>query len=262
MNDYEQRQEAKRERYEELADKADRAHDAAHKRVKQISDMIPFGQPILVGHHSERHHRADVNRVERGMDKAVAEMNKAEHYRNKAAGVGRAGISSDDPEAVQKLKEKLAKLTRNQEQMKATNKAHKAYLKNPASLEAWSGPESEKQFIRTYKPTYSWTPHPYAPYQLTNNNGNIRNVKKRIADLEKAQDEPGREPIKGNGFEIVEDKEENRVKFIFDKRPERETCQIMRSNGWKWNRRLTAWTRHLNNAGRYSADNVAKQIGA
>jgi hypothetical protein len=34
---------------------AQRAHDAVHR----IADNIPFGQPILIGHHSERHARKD-----------------------------------------------------------------------------------------------------------------------------------------------------------------------------------------------------------
>ena len=45
--------------------------DAEHR---QSCDMIPMGQPILVGHHSEGRHRRDLDRTERlcrrGMDEA------------------------------------------------------------------------------------------------------------------------------------------------------------------------------------------------
>ena len=53
MNSYEEKQEARRARYEEkasrLRDEAHRLHDQAH----EMASAIPFGQPILVGHHSE-----------------------------------------------------------------------------------------------------------------------------------------------------------------------------------------------------------------
>lgn len=53
MNNYEAKQKARRERYEKKAEQlraeAERLHEYAH----QMADVIPFGQPILVGHHSE-----------------------------------------------------------------------------------------------------------------------------------------------------------------------------------------------------------------
>jgi len=49
---------AKAERYEASAEAAQAAAD-------RISDAIPFGQPILVGHHSEGRHRRDLDRMHR-----------------------------------------------------------------------------------------------------------------------------------------------------------------------------------------------------
>ena len=40
----------------------------------------------------------------------------------------------------------------------------------------------------------------------------------------------------------------------------REVCKVMRRCGWRWNRRLTAWTRHLNNAGREAARYTGLEI--
>ena len=54
------------DRAEERADRFEgyserRAEDAerAHNAVSAIADNIPMGQPILVGHHSEKHARKD-----------------------------------------------------------------------------------------------------------------------------------------------------------------------------------------------------------
>lgn len=47
------------ERAEKRANESNSYHDRAH----QLSDRIPFGQPILVGHHSERRARRDANNI-------------------------------------------------------------------------------------------------------------------------------------------------------------------------------------------------------
>ena len=67
---------------EKRADDAERAHQA----VKAIADNIPFGQPILVGHHSERHARKDAERIENGMRKAVKMWDTSEYWTRRAAG--------------------------------------------------------------------------------------------------------------------------------------------------------------------------------
>ena len=50
-----------------------RAEDAdrAQKAVAAIAGGTPFGQPILIGHHSERRVRKDAQRIEAGMRRAV-----------------------------------------------------------------------------------------------------------------------------------------------------------------------------------------------
>jgi len=75
------------ERAERLAGYADGARarsQAGFDRATQIMDMIPMGQPVLVGHHSERRHRRDLDRMDRGMRTGVEESRKAEHYEQRA----------------------------------------------------------------------------------------------------------------------------------------------------------------------------------
>lgn len=123
MNSYEEKQEARRARYEEkasrLRDEAHRLHDQAH----EMASAIPFGQPILVGHHSEGRDRRYRDRIHNTFGKAFATMDKADYYKEKAAKVGSGGISSDDPDALDKLNDKLENLRRNHEFMKAANAA-------------------------------------------------------------------------------------------------------------------------------------------
>lgn len=79
MNSYEEKQEARRARYEEkasrLRDEAHRLHDQAH----EMASAIPFGQPILVGHHSEGRDRRYRARIHDTFGKAFATMDKADY---------------------------------------------------------------------------------------------------------------------------------------------------------------------------------------
>jgi phospholipid N-methyltransferase len=85
------------ERAEELADRFEgyrenRTADAAAARtaVDRITDGIPLGQPILVGHHSEKRARKDAERIENGMRRAIRMWDTAEYWKRRAAGAIRA----------------------------------------------------------------------------------------------------------------------------------------------------------------------------
>lgn len=80
------RAEQRAERFEDYSDNraADSQRAAAH--VKSIADGIPFGQPILVGHHSERHARKHAEQIENGMRKAVQMWQQSEYWTSRAAG--------------------------------------------------------------------------------------------------------------------------------------------------------------------------------
>ena len=60
---------------------------AAFDEADGIGKTIPMGQPILVGHHSERGHRADLRRIDRNMAKAVAKTAEAKELRRRAEAV-------------------------------------------------------------------------------------------------------------------------------------------------------------------------------
>lgn len=80
------RAEQRAERFEEYSEKRAADSEAAHAAVSRIADGIPFGQPILVGHHSERHARKDAERIENGMRKAVKMWDTSKYWTSRAAG--------------------------------------------------------------------------------------------------------------------------------------------------------------------------------
>lgn len=81
-----ERQEERAERFENYSEKRQRDADQAQKAVAAIADNIPLGQPILVGHHSERHARRDAERIENGMRRAVKMWETSKYWEDRAAG--------------------------------------------------------------------------------------------------------------------------------------------------------------------------------
>lgn len=80
------RAEERAERFEGYEER--RAADAAraHAAVESLTQGIPLGQPILVGHHSQRHAERDQQRIENGMRKAVRAFETSVYWKRRAAG--------------------------------------------------------------------------------------------------------------------------------------------------------------------------------
>jgi hypothetical protein len=173
----------------------------------------------------------------------------------------RGPIMSADADAVEKLQAKLAKLEETQVLYKKINATHKRFLKDPASLDKSDLPENAKELIRTYKPRYSWEPHPIAPYQLQNNNAEIRRTRSRIAEVTKMKASPYTETLHSDGIRVVENPEAGRIQVFFPRKPDRDTITIMKGSGFHWSRSQGAWQRHLNDAGRIAVESLMKHLG-
>ncbi|HBV6392429.1 TPA: DUF3560 domain-containing protein [Klebsiella aerogenes] len=246
-NRYEERQEQRRERYETRAENARKESNALHKRANDMLSVIPLGQPILVGHHSERGHRRLLEKADNLYRKAFVECNgKADHYENKAAGVGRGGISSDDPDALFKLLCKLQSCMKSQISMKAANKAIRKHKKDRnqqvgALIDLGFSLENanlllEGDFCGRIG---------FASYALQNNNAEIKRLQTRIKQLEsvKAIEEPQRKEY--DGFALEVDPEDNRILFYFDGKPADEVRRILKSHSFKWSPTRKAWVRKI-----------------
>lgn len=258
LNRYEERQQNRLDRYEALADKATVKSTVLATRSNQMAECIPFGQPILVGHHSEKRDRNFRSKIHSIMGKSVQEMKKAEYYQNKADSVGKGGISSDDPNAIEKLKSKLEKLQQAQELMKKANKLIKKFPEHNARLEGLIelGFSKEKA-IDVLNPKYGSIG--FASYSLQNNNAEINRLKKRIAELKTLENRTSNE-VENDLYKYTECKIENRCMFIFDGKPTEEIRQILKSNGFKWSPSRGAWVRQLNAKGIYASKRVISLI--
>ena len=258
MNEYEEKQEARRLYYLEKAEEARRESDDRWARARKMGDAIPMGQPILVGHHSEKSHRAYLKRMNNQYDKAMELSGKADYYERKAESVGKGGISSDDPDAIQKLTEKLDKLKEFQEQMKAANRAVRMKDIEKGNAKLREQGYTDKQIKELREPDFCGRIG-YPDHQLSNNNANIHRIEGRIKELQQRKTrEETSEVIKNDLYEYkVED---NRCQFIFDGKPEDEIRTILKSNAFKWSPNRGAWVRQASSAGHYAAKLVRKEL--
>jgi len=275
MNTYEAKLEAKRDRLELAAERADVRSNAAYARsdLSEGASGIPLGQPILVGHHSEGRHRAAIKRANNAMQTCIDEGKRAGELRARAAGVGSGGISSDDPEAVVKLQAKIDSAEASQDFMKQSNRIVKAAVKkgieNPDSagwagymekLNAMGSKYNEAAAVDLLKPDFCGRIG-FASYQLTNNNANIRRMKERVEQLKKSNEATSKRHDFPGVCEVIENVEENRLQFLFDGKPSADVRKTMKSHGFRWAPSQNVWQRQLTNNARYSGKLVLRALG-
>lgn len=247
VNPHEERQEQRRERYE---DRAARARAEASATVQRAHNMAPNppDQPILIGHHSERRHRRTLEKMDNLYRHAFVECaGKASHYDSKAKGVGRGGISSDDPEAVRKLLEQLQGRIKSQEIMKACNAAIRKN-KNKAEeiqVSALLALGQTEENARTLLKGDFCGRIGFASYSLQNNNAQIKRLKTRIAELQAVQEAVNETEEEHEGFVMKIDNEENRIMFIFNGKPEDAIRSHLKSYAFKWSPSRGAWVRKI-----------------
>lgn len=206
--DYEERKEARRLRYEELSKKAEeRSAQYMNSNANRILEMTP-GQPIIIGHHSEKKARRLHERAWEDTRRSIEEDKKSNYYKDRAETIETSKvIYNDDHNAIQKLKDKLE------------------YL------------EKERELIKEDEDHSSW--------QLQNIGARIRETKRRIARLEKLE-EIEFEDKEFNGGKAVRNKEINRIQLFFDSIPDETIRSKLKSNGFHWSRREGAWQREFN----------------
>ena len=237
--DYQERKEARIDRMEERAARAQAESAAISHAAFAIMEHIPPGQPILVGHHSERHHRRDLDKIDRNMRKSIEADEKAAYYASRAeSAASNHAISSDDPDAVEKLEAKLAKLQAAQERDKELNawyRKHKT-MKGCPGITAEDAASADAQLAETREGIR----RPVPAWQLSNRNGEIKRIKDRLAQLRRV-DEMEHIEIEFDGGTIITNEDVNRVQILFDEKPDDATRSKLKSNGFRWSRMEGAW---------------------
>lgn len=176
-------------------------------------------------------------------DRNLEEWNYIQGLLDKIRSVGTGGISSDDPQAVEKLEAKLATLEKHQEMMKAANAAIR--MKDPAKGDAKLAElgYTPEDIAKLRAPDFCGRIG-YPAYELQNNNANIRRIRGRIAELKK-RTESTPEGWEFDGGRVVVNTAENRLQIIFDGKPNADIRTELKGEGFRWAPSQGAWQRQL-----------------
>lgn len=176
-------------------------------------------------------------------DRNLEEWNYNQGLLDKIRSVGTGGISSDDPQAVEKLEAKLATLEKHQEMMKAANAAIR--MKDPAKGDAKLAElgYTPEDIAKLRAPDFCGRIG-YPAYELQNNNANIRRIRGRIAELKK-RTENTPEGWEFDGGRVVVNTAENRLQIIFDGKPDADIRTELKGEGFRWAPSQGAWQRQL-----------------
>lgn len=111
----EERAEDRVERFSDRADRAVASADARRATADQISKRFEFGQPILVGHHSEGRARRDAARIDTNMRKSFEERDRAGYWSDRTRASENYAKHRNDPHRTLRRLERLRADLRQQE---------------------------------------------------------------------------------------------------------------------------------------------------
>ena len=187
-------------------------------------------------------------------DRNMEDWNEIQGLLDKIRSTGMGGISADDPQAIQKLEAKLEKLQAAQDTMKAVN----AYYRKHKTLDGCPNLSAERIEAMKAEMSSQWhiQDKPYPSWALSNNNAEIRRIKGRIAELTRKQ-ETAYAGWEFDGGTVEMNREDNRLQIFFEEKPDEQTRETLKENGFRWSPKAGAWQRQLNDNAIYAADRLS-----
>jgi hypothetical protein len=234
---YREQREARAERLRGWAEKREVRGTAELEQAHQMAQAIPFGQPILVGHHSEGRDRRYRDRIHNTMGRGVENTRKAEEMRSRADNIEAAAagaIYSDDPDAIERLEEKLAGLEAKREAIKAHNKA----MRKPTACDHPADCDCRTRYPRNC----GCKNHPLPSYALSNLGGVITTTRQRLEGLKRQA--AAREAVVETEVEvgdIVVRTTAARVEVEFPGKPSAEIRTALKGRGFRWDPVKVCW---------------------
>jgi hypothetical protein len=224
--------EAREARAETLRGRAAKAREKsseAYKAAFAMADQIPLGQPILVGHHSEKRDWSYREKIASKYGKAAQLAALAGALDRMADSAERdTTIYADNLDPVGELDAKIAKLEAQRENIKAHNR------------------EQKRKGL------------PVAPaYKLANLGAEIRRNKTRRDQVAAIKARKYVE-TKFSEVTVIEDPELARVMIVFPGKPPPAILSRLRSSGFHWAPSKGSWMRQLSSGAVALAKQIAK----
>ncbi|BAV04427.1 protein of unknown function [Filimonas lacunae] len=229
--------------------KSQQLYESSHNMVSGI----PMGQPILIGHHSEKGHRRLLERSNNAMRGSVEADKAADHYEDRASSIrNNKTIATDNPDALQLLRDKLARLQAAHELLKQAGKLYRknpndkdGYMKLPgATIGQWNDMVKYGGIKR---------------FEIANSNQNINSVKKRLEEQEAIESLTYKEEEK-NGVKYIINPEVGRVQLKFGSRVPEEVYRTLRKHGFVYCKSEGAFQRKITGNGVFAAKMFLKQF--
>lgn len=243
------------ERAERIADSYAKKLAENMNKASRIGTMCPSVMISGAGNFPVAKHRKQMDAMDRNY-KAFGEISKAIE-KLEAILRGKDVIKSDDADAVDRLREKIASLEDLQERMKRIN----AFWRKNGTLDGCQdlSEEMKAQLIAEMNSSWRVDKKPFPSYTLTNNSQNIRTCKKRLEVLEKERAANTTE-TENEICKVMENVEAMRIQLLFDGKPDEGIRNILKHYGFRWSPKAGAWQRQLNANGRYAAQMALQKI--
>lgn len=184
MTTYRERRMARAEQLTAWADKREERGTAAVEHAHDMASVIPFGQPILVDHYSAGRDRRYRDRIGSTYDRGFADLSKARDMRSRAANIeaqADGAIYSDDPDAIERLEERISELEAERDRWKAYNASCRKGARDVGLLT-----EAELAHVISWARTGSLRDNGAVPtFHLTNLSGNIKRNRDRLEMLKR-----------------------------------------------------------------------------
>lgn len=171
-------------------------------------------------------------------------------------------IYSDDELAIAKLQKKLDAEVAAHEQMIKQN----AYWRKHKTMVGYEGlnDETAKVFDEAINKNPEFARMPAPAFKLSNSSARIRQIKGRIAELERLKANATAVPESKypavDGVTVTENSKLMRIQLRFEDAPAEQTRSMLKANGFRWSPREKAWQRQLTDNGIYAAKRVLKAL--
>jgi hypothetical protein len=169
-----------------------------------------------------------------------------------------APIMAGDDDATARLRDKLAKLERLQDDMKAANTAIRKHAKAGADAQiaalaaiGYASGAARDLLAPDFAGRIG-----FADYQIRNNGAEIRRLRARLESVTAAKATPDARTEHEHAA-IEESAAANRIRLFFPGKPDRATRDRLKRNGFRWAPSLNAWQAYLSGQTRAFAHNFA-----
>lgn len=184
----------------------------------------------------------------------VPDAVKVERYR---MGKDNRPISADDPLAVEKLTARIEYLKEEHTQNLALTK----YYRKHKTMKGAPGIDDEH--AARLDANLERLPECMRVFGFpSNETATIRRLESRLAALAKQREEIPVQTAETayKGFSVRENASINRLQIIFDGKPDEETRNTLKANGFRWSPREGAWQRQLTDNARAALRRIAAEI--